>query len=284
MANVYYDCEFLEGTQDVRILGINTGIKTKPTIDLISIGMIREDGQEYYAISKDFNLKEAWNRYDVVEKWVSLDNLGNETLKKTKLYWIRENVLKPIWKDLVRKHNETVSSLSLTINHKNESDFTYKNMKYLIESYGKSNDQIKKEIIHFCSIRIIEYPSYDKDGSMTREEHAHGENINLYGYYSAYDHVALSWIFGKMIDLPKNFPMYTRDLKQMFDEKQELVFTNKKTVYEIIQEFEKTGQYPVDKTEYNLKKHPLYPKQSNEHNALSDARWNKELHEFLKSI
>ena len=27
-----------------------------------------------------------------------------------------------------------------------------------------------------------------------------------------------------------------------------------------------------------------YPKQSNEHNALADAKWNKELHNFIKSL
>ena len=31
------------------------------TIELISIGIVAEDGREYYAISKDFDLKAAWN-------------------------------------------------------------------------------------------------------------------------------------------------------------------------------------------------------------------------------
>ena len=55
----FLDTEFIEGTQKSWF-----GINTKPTIDLISIGIVAEDGREYYAISKDFNLKEAWNRYD----------------------------------------------------------------------------------------------------------------------------------------------------------------------------------------------------------------------------
>ena len=49
----FLDTEFLEGTQK-KWFG-----QTKPTIDLISIGIVCEDGREYYAISKDFNLKEA---------------------------------------------------------------------------------------------------------------------------------------------------------------------------------------------------------------------------------
>ena len=28
----------------------------------------------------------------------------------------------------------------------------------------------------------------------------------------------------------------------------------------------------------------IYPKQTNEHNALSDARWNYELYKFLNKI
>jgi hypothetical protein len=27
-----------------------------------------------------------------------------------------------------------------------------------------------------------------------------------------------------------------------------------------------------------------YPKQTNEHNALADARWNKELYEFINTL
>ncbi len=57
----FYDCEFLEGTQKTW-----TGVSL-PTIDLISIGIVSEDDRKYYAISKDFNLKEAWNRYDLKE-------------------------------------------------------------------------------------------------------------------------------------------------------------------------------------------------------------------------
>ena len=33
-----------------------------------------------------------------------------------------------------------------------------------------------------------------------------------------------------------------------------------------------------------FKNHPNYPKQTNEHNALSDARWNYELYKFLNTL
>lgn len=62
----FIDTEFVEGCQKSLFR------KCKPTIDLISIGIVNEKGDTYYAISKDFNVKEAWNRYDIDEygkKW-----------------------------------------------------------------------------------------------------------------------------------------------------------------------------------------------------------------------
>lgn len=37
----------------------------------------------------------------------------------------------------------------------------------------------------------------------------------LWGYYADYDHVLFAQSFGKMGDLPPDFPMYTNDLKQL---------------------------------------------------------------------
>ena len=278
----FYDTEFLEGTQKTWIGG-----KTKPTIDLISIGIVCEDGREYYAISKDFNLKEAWNRYDEKIQHFSGD-MRNQfpNGRKYKEYWIRENVLKPIYYEWVGKD----------INF-HEVDFSYRDFKRLLNKYGKSIENIRKGIIDFTNPDLM-WPtsSYNnselKEGSILSEffdKHNVKEDNGyfvaqptLYGHYSAYDHVALSWIFGKMIDLPKGFPMYTRDLKQMFDEKQE---SRAKT----ISFFKETGLYDKHKEHEiifpeNLKEHPQYPKQENEHNALSDAIFVKNLYHFLKKV
>lgn len=65
--------------------------------------------------------------------------------------------------------------------------------------------------------------------------------VELWGYYSAYDHVALCWLFGKMIDLPPGMPMLTMDVKQL-------------AIHAGIQPPESAGE---------------------EHNALVDARWNR---------
>jgi hypothetical protein len=66
--------------------------------------------------------------------------------------------------------------------------------------------------------------------------------VELWGYYSSYDHVALCWLFGRMIDLPAGMPMMTMDVKQLsVDMGIEIPNTDKEE----------------------------------EHNALSDARWNR---------
>jgi hypothetical protein len=72
--------------------------------------------------------------------------------------------------------------------------------------------------------------------------------IEFWAYYADYDWVALCQLFGRMIDLPKQFPKYCMDLKQLSV----------------------------------MRGSPTHPKQtSGEHNALADARWNRALFEFL---
>jgi len=75
----------------------------------------------------------------------------------------------------------------------------------------------------------------------------------FYAYYSAYDWVVFCWIFGTMMDLPQGMPMFCHDLKPMMD---------------------------VACEKYNMLK-PDDPK--DEHNALYDAIWNKELHEKIEN-
>jgi hypothetical protein len=40
------------------------------------------------------------------------------------------------------------------------------------------------------------------------------EEPELWAWYGAYDHVVVCQLFGRMVDLPKGFPMWTNDLKQ----------------------------------------------------------------------
>lgn len=70
----------------------------------------------------------------------------------------------------------------------------------------------------------------------------------FWGYYADYDWVVFCQLFGAMIDLPKGWPMYCRDIKQLCDERG----------------------------------NPKLPAQDDqEHHALNDARWNKMAYEYL---
>lgn len=71
--------------------------------------------------------------------------------------------------------------------------------------------------------------------------------VELWGYFSAYDHVCLAQCFGSMLQLPDSIPMHTKDLKQLIPARTRIKFT------------------PED-----------------EHHALSDARWNKKVWEMFK--
>lgn len=248
--------------------------KTPPTIDLISIGMVRDDGEEYYAVCNEFNLREAWNRWDgeYHEQSGFAKSYGFPPIKK---YWIRENVLLPIWRELIIKSEDEWFAYSTdkeyeeflrSVNSGEGDDkFTLKSLKRLLKKYGKSRNQIAEEVKNFCTYRW----SVESPGDLFVNT-SYDNKCELYGYYSAYDHVALCWLFGKMIDLPKGFPMYTKDLKQDLD-------------HYAISESDING---ISKEEAlnNVKEMNDYPKQENEHNALSDARWNKKLYEFLKEI
>ena len=271
----FIDTEFLEGKQDKRFLGIKYG-ETKPTIDLISIGIVAEDDREYYAISKDFNLKEAWNRWQ--SKKVIVDDV-NCIIEIE--HWIRDNVLKHIWLELSDKHYYHTTNL-FDKRHPiyNEKNFTYNSLKYLINRYGKTNVEIAKEVNTFCT-----RPYKDVN---TGINYLSKTTPKFYAYYADYDWVAFCWLFGNMIDLPNRFPMYCNDLKQTLDEKTNSLtsFELSKLVYPTCSNnvFEGLDTGLLTDRIKCLQYSEHYPIQTNEHNALSDARFNFELYKFLNTI
>lgn len=77
------------------------------------------------------------------------------------------------------------------------------------------------------------------------------ERPEFWAFFADYDWVVLCGLFGKMIDLPSGWPRYCRDLKQ---------------------EADRLGA-PRNQQ----------PKQSGtEHHALADARWNREMYQWLR--
>lgn len=150
-------------------------------IELLSIGLVAEDGRELYLENAEANIEQA-----------------ND--------WVKENVIPHLHGCLFRRVKCDLDPCPV-----------------------KSLRKIKWALIDFCDL----------------EKHGKPE---FWGYYSAYDHVSLCRIFGKMIDLPKGWPMYTNDIKQWA---------------------------------FMLGDPTLPPERKDEHHALADARWNKKAWEFL---
>ena len=148
---IWFDTEFIEDGH---------------TIDLISIGMVREDGNTFYAECLECDASKASE-------------------------WVKENVFPHL-----------------------SRQFT-------------SRSIIAKDIINFV-----------------------GEKPEFWAYYADYDWVALCQLFGTMLELPKGWPKYCRDVKQPCDD---------------------LGN-------------PKLPEQgSSEHHALADAIWTKLAWEYLQT-
>lgn len=131
--------------------------------------------------------------------------------------WVKENVLADVNKYLMNKSLKYNPLYNTPVDRVN---------KY----WGTAKHQIRNEILAFIG-----------DDKKPR----------FYGYYCDYDWVVFCWIFGKMIDLPKNFPHYCRDLKQYSD----------------------TLGLPSTMS-------PAHGE--GQHNALDDARWNFEFFKVLQ--
>ncbi|MBD2771142.1 3'-5' exoribonuclease domain-containing protein [Iningainema tapete] len=177
-------------------------IENGKTIDIISIGVVCEDGREYYAISYDCDWSKAsdWVKQNVLPKLPKRPNLFN-------LNW--KEVRKQGWRS--------------------RADIAFEVLKFI--KYPVVERDIESYSYH--ELKSLETP-------ITPE---------VWAYYADYDWVAFCQLFGTMSDLPKGLPMYCRDIKQYCD----------------------------------YLGNPRLPSQGKgEHNALLDARWNKQAWEFLR--
>lgn len=172
---IYMDWEFLEDGK---------------TIEPISVGLVAEDGMEYYAAFRDMPLdrimRHDWLRANVIPS----------------LPIIRHDGIKPLRKPFLdRSHPD-------------------------LKPRGQIRDEVRRN--------ILDTP-----------------DAELWGWYSAYDHVCLAQLFGRMIDLPTGIPMWTNDLRQ---------------------EHARRGEPELPKQEGGL------------HNALADARHIKVMAEHLAGL
>lgn len=149
-------------------------IEDGKTIELVSIGVVCEDGREFYRINRDAHLERA-----------------ND--------WVRKNV--------------------------------FPSLRTAPDEIVVSHDQIAHDLQLWVA------------GGNGKPE--------FWAYYGDYDWVVLCQLYGTMMDLPKDWPMFAMDVKQL-------------TV--------SIGN-------------PQLPKQTSiEHNALNDAKWTKEAWTFATSL
>lgn len=175
----FYDTEFLEDGS---------------TIDLISIGIVCEDGSEYYAVNAD---------------------MDKERIKTDK--WLCENVIRHL--PLRGKMNPPGFGSNSYV-YALDIQSTLVKPKWVIAN--EVREFLLKGTTYVGGNVILDAPE-------------------LWAYYSAYDHVALAQLWGKMIYLPKGIPMWTRDLMALIQDNPSI---------------------------------PLPKQGEDQHNALTDARWN----------
>ena len=80
---------------------------------------------------------------------------------------------------------------------------------------------------------------------------ADGKKPEIWAYFADYDWVALCQLFGPMVALPKGFPMWCRDLKQLMDAE-------------------------------DIERDALPEQTGTAHDALADARWVRAAHRFIE--
>jgi hypothetical protein len=235
----FLDTEFHEYT---KVITDEFGCEHKvDTIELISLGLVREHGPEgsivgIELISKEFDMKAAWD---------------NE--------WLRKNVLIPIYKKILWNYSPNATF--------NDEDIEFERVQEVIEANGLTREEIKERILKFVDARPYDKVITHKDGKKSFGR----TTPEFWAYYADYDWVVFCWIFGRMIDLPDDFPMYCGDLKQFLDgsiafNKQIQIGTNK---------FKKA----IEK----FKAHPGYPENHGTHLAYEDAIWNLKLYNFVEA-
>jgi hypothetical protein len=267
----FLDTEFHEHILESRI-GFG---KTRriPTIDLISIGIVSEDNRELYLLNKECNIDLIWQ-----------DS------------WLRQNVLSPIYCDYF--HGDM----------RNMFPFNKRNVKRIFKAVGKTLYEIKDMLFKF--IFPIEYfipltvsMYHEKGGYVDNDSIVMGigeylyrkdffndkyyskeslkkANIlpEFYGFFCDYDWVAICQnIFGRMNDLPEQFPMYCKDLIQSLDELEDKLMTNKGIAF--YPGGGKTVRYVK-----SLRDFDDYPINENMHNALADAKYHLEIYKFIDNI
>jgi hypothetical protein len=75
---------------------------------------VSQDGREYYAVSKDFNLKEAWNRFNKRDHGLVI----TLTKRKVEEFWIRKTCSNRYGDSLLQKKQNRYCKEQLEIGTK----------------------------------------------------------------------------------------------------------------------------------------------------------------------
>jgi len=266
----FLDTEFIEGFAKPVSFLPTLGSYNKPyhKLQLVSIALVAEDGREYHALSNEF-------------KPISANDFV-----RTKVY---PQLIESFDKDNLLTKAQKKAPITAQI-------------ETLQRLYGKPNALIAYEIYEFVNhglvvggknIRVeLTTGKYGRDAffekhNITVIDGCCYANPDFYGYYADYDWVLFCSLFGDMSKLPKGFPMYCRDLKQMLDEEVHENMSNPESALVTsvsaadIQTFVKHKTLPLNFWLTQIKKSTNYPKNEKEHCALADAKWNLQLYLFI---
>lgn len=131
---------------------------------------------------------------------------------------------------IVCESGETLYMESAEVDWTRASQWVLDNVKPHLTGQTATRSEIAAAIVEFVS-------------DNTRD----GAEPEFWAYYADYDWVAFCWLFGTMMDLPKGFPFYCRDIKQWMDQ-------------------------------LGMDRGMLPPDPAQEHHALADAHWTAQAH------
>ena len=177
--------------------------------------------------------------------------ISNEYRYQDASDWVKQNVIHPLYIDTVQGYARQ---------HIYSDNFH--------KHYGKSNCEIAKELVNFFKPILF----YETNEILIKPRN----KPILYGYYSAYDHVLLSSLFGEMVSLPDFMPMYTVDLQQMLVERSVDILENSCMCIEDISELTN-----FEIANFIRDNHHDFPESPKFHLSKDDSLYNKKLHEFI---
>lgn len=148
-------------------------------------------------------------------------NKQNRLLRKARIH-MANNPMR-YWYDWEFDENGmTIKPISLGMVSEDGRELYLVNESYFDQmrhGLAKPNQWVKDNVISHISDEahtvfghpINAFPIIVKDFISDFGKYRERDEVELWGHFSAYDHVALAQLFGPMINLPKPIPMYTND-------------------------------------------------------------------------